>query len=278
MSEAEFALSQEQLDAFDNDGYIILPSISDEITRNIIEWSAEIKKLPHLPNAWMHYDEIDGNGRTILSRTERFADYHSGFDTLFRAPRLLAALKDLSGEEMALLKEKVNYRGPGSGGFKAHTDMADYLATVQGNHLTIMLAVEPATLENGCLEIVPGSHKIDIPTNDDMCLTSEWVEQHEWVPVPLRTGECLIFGSRLAHRSGANNSPHGRASVYATYNALSIGDKREEYYAHRRIHWPATADRIPGKDYEYGARIYAAGTPMLTVDRVAYSRFGMPVA
>ncbi|KAL8291663.1 hypothetical protein RQP46_001921 [Phenoliferia psychrophenolica] len=41
-------------------------------------------------------------------------------------------------------------------------------------------------------------------------------------PVELETGEFLVFGSHLAHRSGPNNSDLGRAAIYATYGSPSI--------------------------------------------------------
>lgn len=60
----------------------------------------------------MHYDEIDAKGRRTLSRTENFAKYHQGFNELFRGKDsdILQVLKQLTGEEMVLFKEKINYK------------------------------------------------------------------------------------------------------------------------------------------------------------------------
>ena len=66
-------------------------------------------------------------------------------------------------------------------------------------------------------------------------------------------GQFLVFGSYLAHRSGPNNSDKGRAAIYATYNAISDGgDRRDAYYADRRVHWPPSKERKPGERYEHG--------------------------
>ena len=43
------------------------------------------------------------------------------------------------------------------------------------------------------------------------------------------SGELLIFGSYLAHRSGANNSNSDRKAIYATYNCKSEGDLHDAY-------------------------------------------------
>ncbi|KAF5317590.1 hypothetical protein D9758_018463 [Tetrapyrgos nigripes] len=138
-------------------------------------------------------------------------------------------------------------------------------------HLSILIAVAPATIENGCLEVIVGSHKMSVPIGTDVCIEQEWCDQQNWTPVPLNTGEMLIFGSYMAHRSGPNNSDQGRAAIYATYNALSDG----EYYANRRKLWPPTADRVPGERYEEGARLYGFGSPMLTVEENGYANVGL---
>lgn len=75
-------------------------------------------------------------------------------------------------------------------------------------------------------------------------------------------GALLVFGSYLAHRSGANSSTKPRAAIYATYNGISEGDKHDTYYEHRRKLWPPTFERVAGEKYQEGAMIYAFGSPM----------------
>jgi ectoine hydroxylase-related dioxygenase (phytanoyl-CoA dioxygenase family) len=48
----------------------------------------------------------------------------------------------------------------GAGGFDAHTDAPAYQHSGALKHLTINIAVDAATSENGCLEVVDGSHKM----------------------------------------------------------------------------------------------------------------------
>ncbi|KAL0571374.1 hypothetical protein V5O48_010589 [Marasmius crinis-equi] len=258
----EFEVSADQKDFYEKNGYLVLPATSEDISKNIVNWTYEVKSLPHRSKAWMHYDEVSSKGETTLSRTENFANYHDGFNNLFRGGVVLDILKQLSGEDMVLFKEKINYKAPWAGGYRAHLDATSYAHVAKVKHLSILMAVEPATLENGCLEVVAGSHKLpeSIPVGEDQCITDDWCEKQTWVPVPLETGQFLVFGSYLAHRSASNQSPNGRAAIYATYNALSEGgDQHDTYYANRRKYWPATADRVPGDKYENGAKMYAQG-------------------
>jgi hypothetical protein len=43
--------------------------------------------------------------------------------------------------------------------------------------------------ENGGLEVVNGSHLMDIPLGSDRCIEKSWVESHEWTPCNLKPGE-----------------------------------------------------------------------------------------
>lgn len=129
-------------------------------------------------------------------------------------------------------------------------------------HTTFLMAVDAMDLTNGCLEVVVGSHKQEIPLAANRCIDPEWENKATWTPVPLPAGALLVFGSYLAHRSGPNTSPRARAAIYATYNGVSEGDKHDSYYAHRRTAWPPSDERVPGVDYTEGALTYAYGSPM----------------
>ena len=79
-------------------------------------------------------------------------------------------------------------------------------------------------------------------------------------------GQLLIFGSYLAHRSGANNSNSDRKAFYATYNGKREGDLHDADYEDRAKLWPPTHKRRAGQTYEEGALRYVFGSPMLSVD------------
>lgn len=195
--------------------------------------------------------------------TARAFQKHDGFQSLFRGVRLTSVLAQLQGEDMVLFKEKINYKEPQAGGFDAHTDAPAYkLENGALKHLTINMAVDEATLENGCLEVVEGSHLQAVPLDANNCIDAAWEASQRWLAVPLQPGDVLIFGSFLAHRSGPNASTRPRAAIYATYNARSDGDNHDAYYSERRQKWPATFERKPGVDYAEGSLTYGFGSPM----------------
>ena len=121
----------------------------------------------------MYRQEVNASGKWVLCRTENFANYHPGFNSLLRGPRILHLLEQLAGEPMLLFKEKINYKLSGSGGFAPHIDSTAYTHIKNVKHLTILLAVDAATMANGGLEVVPGSHEMDVPINaSDNCIES----------------------------------------------------------------------------------------------------------
>ena len=165
---------------------------------------------------------------------------------------------------MLLFKDKINYKLAGGNGFAAHIDAPAYshIGAPTIEHLTANLAIDTATAANGCLEVVPRSHTAAIPCSHGGHITAEWEAAHEWLSVPLEPGDMLLFGSHLAHRSGANKTGGARSMVYATYAGRSEGEKlREQYYADRRAMFPPEHERDVGVEYSAGWERYAFAAP-----------------
>ena len=142
-------------------------------------------------------------------------------------------------QEMLLFKDKINYKLPFGNGFQAHLDAPAYDHIGRIEHITANIAIDAATPENGCLEVVPGSHRMDVELSHGGHISEAWENSQSWVSVPLERGDMLIFGSHLAHRSARNLTSAKRASLYATYHMRADGDDlRAKYYAHRRANFP----------------------------------------
>jgi len=97
-------------------------------------------------------------------------------------------------------------------------------------HVSCMVAVDDALVDNGCLEVVSARHHELLPTDDTGCIRSEVAAALAWAPVEVRAGETLWFHSRTPHRSGPNLGSTPRRALYPTYNARREGDLRAAYY------------------------------------------------
>ncbi|GIC87124.1 phytanoyl-CoA dioxygenase family protein [Aspergillus udagawae] len=263
-----YSLKEEQILFYKEKGYLLIENFLNKAEVQLLQqWSQEVHDLPRTPEVpWMPYEEVNVYGQRVLCRMENFANSHAGFGSFLRGQRVLSVLEQLATEEMILFKEKINYKLAGSGGFDPHIDANAYTHVKDIKHLTVLAAVDEMSAENGGLEVVDGSHLMDIPLGRDRCIEQSWVESHEWTSCNLKPGDIVIFGSYLAHRSGANRSTKDRRAIYATFNRKAEGDLHDQYYEDRKKLWPATHMRKEGESYEEGRARYAFGSPMLTVD------------
>ncbi len=241
-------LTPAQIKHFDTQGYLILRAEEHNLISPAVlqQWTAEVRALPREQGKWMPYDEITATGERQIMRTENFADYHSGFNTLLHGTALCGILAQLTGDEMVLFKDKINYKLAGGNSFGAHLDAPAYDHIGQIEHTTANLAVDAATIANGCVEVVPGSHRMDVELAEGGMISNAWEDGHEWVPVELASGDLLMFGSHLAHRSKPNKTVKARSSVYATYHMQKDGEElRRSYYEDRRENFPPDHGELP---------------------------------
>lgn len=185
------ALTQQQCDSFRDHGYLVLRDVlSAEETQDLQQWAQEVHDWPtDASSGWMPYEEINARGERVLCRTENYAAYHAGLNSLLRGSTLLNILKQLAGEDVNLFKEKINYKLAGSGGFAPHVDSTAYTHIKNVKHITMLLAVDRCDTGNGGLEVVDASHEMTVPIGSDNCIPKEWVEKQTWTPVELEAGK-----------------------------------------------------------------------------------------
>lgn len=212
---------------FDRHGWVLVDTLDQAEVDHLRAWVDEVASWDTTTDRWLHYREMTNEGPK-LCRTENFTPFHTGLRSLLTAGSVMATATRLLGEEARLYKEKINYKLVGGAGYAPHQDAPAY--PFIESHVSCMIAVDDADVENGCLEVVSGCFDHVLPMNDVGCIDSTTVEQLEWTPAPVRAGQALWFHSRTPHRSGPNLSGRDRRALYPTYNALSEGDLRDEYY------------------------------------------------
>ena len=84
------------------------------------------------------------------------------------------------------------------------------------------------------------------------------------MPITANSGDILFFHSFVPHMSYKNDSNTSRISHFITFNKLSQGNKRNEYYQLKRDQFPPQIERISGKDYSEGAKIFNLANPIGT--------------
>lgn len=257
-------LSAEQCTRFARDGYVCVPGLFDSARMaDIARWTQELVDRPERPGTHMVYyeDDLREPGRRVLSRIENFCPFHEGFDGLLRESGLTEQVGALFGEPALLFKDKINFKLPGGDGFKAHQDVQAGWDDYASLHITVLISIDDATPENGCLELAPGRHR-------EGMLGERWEPLPDPPPeagqpsararaaityetVPTRRGDVVFFDSYAPHRSAPNRTDEPRRVLYITYNKASEGDHRVRYFADKRASYPPDCEREPGKDYRF---------------------------
>ena len=152
-------------------------------------------------------------------------------DDLMRHAKILDAVEDLIGPDILCWNTFFWIKEPFSETFVSwHQDLR-YWGLDTNDLVSVWLALSPATLETGCMRVLPGSHKGDLlPHTDEYkphnLLTrgqevAVEVDEAKVVAMPLQPGEISLHNVRLAHASGPNRSKDRRIGLSMHYMPTS---------------------------------------------------------
>jgi len=247
-------LSAEDRTAFHRDGFVHRRGFFDAAeTAQIAAWTDEIAAWPETVDGHMVYyeDSLTEPGARVVQRIEDLTPFHAGFRDLMMQGRLIAAVGLLLGEPAVLFKDKINFKLPGGGGFKAHQDQQAGWSVFADYFITALVAIDDATTENGCLEMAAGWHDRGLVGKEWEPLGSGEISDMVFAPCPTAPGDAVFFDSFAPHRSGPNLTAGPRRALYITYNAASAGDHCRRYFAEKRKSFPPDIAREPGETYVF---------------------------
>ena len=243
-------LSDDQIADFKRDGYVVVPNAFDQSDTVIIdEWAGEVEGLPEEPGRhWVFHEKSRLNDDDLINRIEYIAPFHDGFAQL--TAMLGAPATQLFAEEVALFKEKINFKMPGGGGFEPHQDAQAGWDDYASNFITVMICIDEATIDNGCLELAPRQNQRGLLRGMEP-LTAEDTKDMNFVAYPMRPGDMALFDAFTPHRSEPNPTASIRRMYFATYNRASEGNHLDHYYADKRKNFPPDIERDPDREYVY---------------------------
>lgn len=244
----------EQLAEFNCAGFLVIRGFFEaaECT-DLRRWTEELTVAPELPGRHLVYyeDSLTEPGRRIVQRIENMCPFYPGFDTLLRHGRLIAWAGALLGDEAVLFKDKINFKLPGGDGFKPHQDQQAGWSTYTDLFVTAMVSIDSTTAQNGCLELCAGQHTRGLIGEEWKPLTDDDMRRLGSRAVPTQPGDAVFFDSYTPHASAPNLTAERRRVLYITYNRLSAGDHRVQYYADKRKSFPPDIERDPNRTYTF---------------------------
>jgi phytanoyl-CoA dioxygenase PhyH len=233
---AKGALNDEHLREYEANGFVLAKGMFDkEETGLLLRAAREDRELDQ-----HSFGRGDGEGGRV-----RLSLWNHPGDTLYgmfaRCESIVNSAEKILGGEVYHYHSKMIMKDAKVGG--AWTWHQDYGYWYQNGVLAPLLtsasiAVDPATRENGCLQVIRGSHQLGridhVLTGEqagaDQERVREVLKRMELVYVEMEPGDTLFFHCNLLHRSDQNHSEKPRWSMICCYNAARNDPYKESHH------------------------------------------------
>jgi ectoine hydroxylase-related dioxygenase (phytanoyl-CoA dioxygenase family) len=229
-------ISTQQLKDYERDGYVVARNFFDDEEIQLLRRAAkEDRELDQ-----HSFGKGDGEGGTV-----RLSLWNHPGDTLYgmfaRCESVVSSAEKILGGEVYHYHSKMIMKDPKVGGAWAWHQ--DYGYWYQNGVLfplltSAFIAVDPATRENGCMQVIRGSHQLGRidhvltggQAGADITRVNEILKRLELIYVEMEPGDTLFFHSNLLHRSDQNRSENPRWSMICCYNAARNDPYKESHH------------------------------------------------
>jgi len=231
-----FLLTDEQADRYHQDGYVLVNGLFDAEETGLLRRAAkEDHELDRRA-----FGRADGEGGTV--RLSLWNHPGAGVYGMFaRCERVVRSAEKLLGGEVYHYHSKMVMKDAKVGGAWAwHQDYGYWYqnGVLEPLLTSVFIAVDPCTRENGCLQVVRGSHRcgrIDhVLTGDqagaDRERVTELLKRMPLDYVEMGPGDALFFHPNLLHRSDRNRSDNPRWAMICCYNAARNDPYKESHH------------------------------------------------
>ena len=244
--ERKFRLTPKERTSWDKNGYFIRDDVFTKEENDMLRQIADDIAIGKRPfptanidqNALVRDGKVEASDIYAMHKIHHVSCYCPEFLARVRDRRLTDPIVDLLGPDILGLNNLYIWKAPKIGlGFPWHQDKW-YFNHQYRTEMTVgtWTAIDTADIDNGCLYVIPGSHKYGILKHEDL----EGSQQNEFkiardakdedgVAVEVPPGTVVWFNNQLLHKSTDNHSGRFRRCNVAHY----IG---------------ANAERIPKKD------------------------------
>lgn len=237
---APIALDDVQVRAYVDDGYVVVPNLLrgeevKEIEREIVQVARRVQTSPEFEGKSERSDDEILRETLAVHHPHLVSPVLEGY---IKHPAVCEVLARITGAHLPHWDGRVKamqsmafVKPPGFQGQAWHQDEV-FIPTRDRSLLGAWIAIDDATVDNGCLWVLPGSHRSGYlhslrdhgrPEEFDASPESYGFDDSEEVPVELEAGSVLFFNGYLLHRSKKNRSDVYRRTLVSHYmNAWSL--------------------------------------------------------
>ena len=239
--ERKYALTSEERSAWEENGYFVRYDVftetENDVLRQIADDIVDGKRPFPVDNINQNALVIEASGIQAMHKIHHVSCYIPEFLARVRDSRLTGPIVDLLGPDILGLNNLYIWKAPKIGlGFPWHQDKW-YFNHQYKTEMTVgtWTAIDAADVDNGCLYVIPGSHKYGILAHDDLEGSQQTefkiardAKDEDGVAVEVPPGAVVWFNNQLLHKSTDNHSLRFRRCNVAHYIS-------------------ANAERIPGR-------------------------------
>ncbi|NKB68117.1 MAG: hypothetical protein GKR89_13730 [Candidatus Latescibacteria bacterium] len=239
-------LTQEERRAYEEDGYFIRPTLfsaeeMDALGGHIEELvklveTSDILTLEQQKAILKRTDKKGAaTGLASLNNLYRIHLFSATVRAHIRDPRRLAVATALVGPDLFCPNDLYFFKPPGTGKPIAwHQDswyftnsyLPDADQSIENTSIGTWLALDDADEENGCLWVIPGSHRLGVVDHTDVESEAYFLQKRvqvtpdmeaRGIPVEVPKGALVVFNNALLHRSTTNRSTRFRRAYIVHY-------------------------------------------------------------
>jgi|SRR5882724_4980333 len=224
------------ISSYRRDGYVLVKDMLDNEEIGLVGRAAREDRVLDQHS----FSRADGEGGTV-----RLSLWNHPTDTIYgmiaRCESIVGSAEKLLEGEAYHYHSKMIMKDAKVGG--AWTWHQDYGYWYQNGVLfplltSVYLAVDPSTKQNGCLQVIKGSHELGriehVLTGEqagaDKDRVEEVLKRLDLVYVEMEPGDALFFHPNLLHRSDQNRSDNPRWSMICCYNAARNDPYKESHH------------------------------------------------
>ena len=200
------SLTADQIKDYEDNGYISPIDILSKDESNEIR-----EEIERIEKDWPN--ELDGLGRNYIHFISPV------FDKIPHNQKILDAVESIIGKDILVCGTTLFIKNPDQKGFVSFHQDAKYIGLEPHNWVTVWIAITDANEKNGCMRMLPGSHKENLKHHeqnfDENNLltrgqTIKNVSLNETEPVILKAGQMSLHHPKIVHGSGLNYSDDRR--------------------------------------------------------------------
>ena len=229
--------SSDDKQRFHNDGFVIVRQLLNAeeagLLQKIARADAELQRE--------RSGRDDGEGGTVELVVRNELRENSIYAAIVRSERIVRCMEDALDGEVYHYHHKMILKEPRGGGAWAwHQDYGYWYdnGCLFPAMASCLIAVDPATQQNGCLQVLRGSQQmgrvnhgpVGDQTGADPERVAVAVERLECVYCELQPGDAVFFHCNLLHRSDQNTSNEPRWAFICCYNAARNDPYKESHH------------------------------------------------